>query len=343
MMQSAHSPTPPPKPVAGAVPPSDRSSSAEDLDDLALGGDDDAPPTSGAGASSDEDPWAVLAAAAGEPTPAPAPAPVSPVPAVPVPAAAEAVETAMPAAPDVALTHAAGETFSMPGTDATNGGGAGERPSLAAQIQSSAAALTHKIAEVDAAAGISAKTREVDERYHIGEKWREFQTNVVQPTAAKTVEKTKEVSSNVKEQYGPQVKEGWGNFQGSVKQRSTEMGLASKWSSLSAVVGTKWNETREQAGGAVEHWKEEQERKKALANANGEQNGAGGGLPPQFEATKEKAAEGWTKGANWVSQRIQTFKEEHEQNGSVGGGAAPDGNLARLDSDGLPSSFRRGG
>ena len=317
------------------------------LDDLALGSSDDgggggesAPAGDKSNAAVEvanngatDDPWAVLAAAAGEEPPAPAVA--TPAPAAdttqPLEISSEGAGVEAPS-----LAHAEGETFTMPSAD-------GDRPTLAAQIQSSTAqlgsVLQTKINEVDEKIGATAKARDVDQQYHISEKWGEFNTNVLQPTTARTVEKTREVSASVKEKVGPSVKEHWG----SIQRRTTEMGIAEKWSSLSAQAGEKIRETREKAGEGVEHWKEEQEKKRALANAGGGENG--GGLAPQLEGAREKVVEGWNGGVGWMSQKIQEAKRnrEKQRTNGIGRSDALDGDkeLSRLDSNGFPSSFRK--
>mmetsp|Transcript_6901 Transcript_6901/g.17000 ORF Transcript_6901/g.17000 Transcript_6901/m.17000 type:complete len:354 (-) Transcript_6901:85-1146(-) len=351
MMRSAHSPVPPDS--SNGIDNLENleeefddpfgTNMASDLDDLALNGDNDnnagdsgggeatatatTTTTAAAGAGEEEaDPWAVLAAAAGEEAPAPMPAPSNP------PAPAAAAPAAVPAmAPS--LAHAEGENFSMPQLHQQ------QPPSLAAQIQSSTANLSSvlnaKIQEVDSKTGISTRTKEIDEQYHLTEKWTDLRTV--------TAEKTKEVSASVKEKVGPSVKEKWG----SIQRKSTEMGIAQKWSSLSSVVGSKWSETKEKAGVSVEQWKEDQERKRAMANAGASYNGGEGGggqkkeqLQRELEVAKEKVVEGWTGGVNWVSQRIQEAKlqqQQHHQQQQAKDNTA----VTRLDSDGLPSSFRK--
>jgi len=385
MMEPAHSPTPPgTDETADTDDPFNTVSSLSNLEDLALDSDNidtsttttsvpdnaarngnataDAATVASGGEEAavaadvdvDVDPWAVLAAAAGEEAPAPSP-----------PSNNDDIATAVAISdqqPPITLAHAQGETFTMPTTNEGNDNHhqQQQQPSLAAQIQSSTAnlstALSTKIHEVDAATGLSTKVstraRVVDEQYHITEKWSAFHTNVLKPTTSKTIEKTKEVSSTVKEKLNNNqgVKEGWG----SIKQRSAEMGITRKWASMTTVVGSKWNETSSKVGESVEHWKEEQERKKAMANAhegrvaeNGERGaGAGGGLQKiDLEGTKEKVVESWTGGVNWVSQRIQNSKLNSEaershqwQRPATG---PSDTELKSLDTDGLPTSFRK--
>ena len=69
-------------------------------------------------------------------------------------------------------------------------------------------------------------------------------------------------------------------------------------------------------------------------------------IQQNIEATKEKVKEGWTGGMNWLSSRIQQVHAHQQQrqqgNGvqdySAGNGG---GGVSRMDSDGLPTSFRR--
>lgn len=133
------------------------------------------------------------------------------------------------------------------------------------------------------------------------------------------------------------------------------MGISQKWGSVTSKVGAKLNETKEQVGESVEHWKEEQEKKKAMANSGvaadgSSMNGSEAStkkplindqqkeqLQQNLEATKTKVVEGWTSGMSWVSQRIKA-QHEHQQQQQPSGG---DKEMNRLDSDGLPSSFRK--
>ena len=349
-MQSAHSPTP----ESNGMPTTEEfddpfKTTSSNLDDLTLDSEHNKNDN-----SNETDPWAVLAAAAGEDAPAPVASESDSAP--PTSAETAIPTTSVPPSTKhnivetTTLEHHEGETFSMP-TDQQN-----EPPSLASQIRSSTANLTstlsHKIQEVDTKTGISTKTKELNDQYHISEKWSTFQTNVIIPTTTKTVEKTKEVSTSVKEKVAPSVKEHWG----SIKQRSTELGVTEKWSSLSLKVGAKLNETKAN----VEHWKEEQEKKKALANSNISNGGEGQQqttkqpiineqqkeqIQQNIEATKEKVKEGWTGGMNWLSSRIQQV-HAHQQQQQQGNGvqdysAGNGGGVSRMDSDGLPTSFRR--
>jgi len=339
-MQSTHSPVPPARKTVDdgiiSMPsteefddPFSNTMSSSNLDELALVGSDE---TDNAVVAADQDspddeeeadPWAVLAAAAGEEVPKSPPSPTDDALAAVVAATTPAtISVDAEQEPITQFAHAEGETFTM----SDNDNNATQPPSLAAQIQSSTAnlslTLTSKIQEVDAKTGISIKARGVDEQYHLSEKW------------TKTVEKTKEITGGVKEKVAPSVKEHWG----AIKNRSVEMGITQKWSSLSFATRSRWNETTEKVGESVQHFKEEHEKKKAVANSNGEEVGGVAGLQPQLEATKEKVVESWTGGVNWVSQRIQNAKFSSELD-NVAPGA--DKEMQRLDSDGLPSSFRK--
>jgi len=238
------------------------------------------------------DPWAVLALAAGE----------SP----PKPVLTETPAVIVHDANGVGVQSVEGE---LPGID-TNSNDL--RSNLAAQFQQSTKFLSTKIQEVDAKAGISITAREVNDQYKISEKWES------------TVTKSKEVSTSVKEKVAPTIQQHWGNIQ----QKSDEMGIKDRWSSISSNIGTKWKETTQSATESVEHFKAEQEKRQALANASGD-NAA----QYNFDEVKGKVVEGWTGGLNWVSSRLN---KESDTSGST-----DDKEMNRLDSDGLPSSFRK--
>lgn len=359
MMQSAHSPTPPPNGMPATEEFDDPFPSAS-LDDLALNNGDENNEgdkegegnAADAAANNEADPWAVLAAAAGEEAPTPAAAAPSPT------TTTAAADATSPSEPSIApietttLAHAEGETFTMPTTTNDN-----NKPPLAAL----SSAISSKIHEVDTNIGlstkvrsideqyqisqklsdfnenISTKARSVDEQYHISQKLSEFNENVLKPTTAKTVEKTKEVSSSVKEKVGPTVSEKWG----SIKQRTVEIGVAQKWGEISSATSNKWSETKD----SIVHWREEQEKKKALTPVAGS-GGGGGGL--DLEVAKEKVVEGWTGGVTWVSQKIQDAKLQHQQQQQQGGGqmngsSGGEREMNRLDSQGFPSSFQKDG
>jgi len=359
MMESAHSPTPNGD-TPNNMPPTedfDDPFPSPPLDDLVLSNNEQ--PQLGEGqnnkvgevGASEADPWAIMAKAAGEdahPTAASSTAPAT------TNNNDTSAKTAVPAVSassqggEPTLTHAEGETFTMPGTEQQNNNSQ-SGGSLADQIKG-------KIQEVDAKTGISTKASEINEQYHISEKWSNFQTTVIKPTTEKTVEKT----TAVKEKVAPKIAEQWG----SLKQNPNVMGISQKWGSVTSKVGAKLNETKEQVGESVEHWKEEQEKKKAMANSGVAADGSsmnGGSeastkkplineqqkeqLQQNLEATKTKVVEGWTSGMSWVSQRIKAQHEHQQQQGAQqqqqqqpSGG---DQEMNRLDSDGLPSSFRK--
>jgi hypothetical protein len=267
----------------------------------------------------DDDPWAVLAAAAGE----------------------ERVSDTLPSASTTAaattatvLAHAEGESFPMPDTAATT---SPATSSIIGQIRSLTANIIH---DVDTKTGISTRARTVDDQLHISEKWVDFHSQVLVPTTTKT----KEI---VHEKIVPTVRERWG----SIQQRTAETGVKERLTNVSSAVGQTWHETTSRVG----HWREEQEMKRALANARNESlygDAAGGVQPPSslshhfqqnnFDGAKEIVVEGW----NWISQRIQETKLRQRQYHTPGssGEGEPDNRTSKmrhLDSDGLPSSFRK--
>lgn len=190
----------------------------------------------------EEDPWAVLAAAAGTSAPANIPTGAHAFPVTSSAATIKADNTSegtkdlSSAAPTTTsgatFTHAQGENFSIdtatPVENPTNPRLPPELAALTKNIQTSAAHLgsviSTKIKDVDERTEISAKvipkvksnfentTRNIDEKIHVSEKWNEFKTNVWKPTTEKTLEKTREVTQTV----GPSVKEGWGAVSKSV-------------------------------------------------------------------------------------------------------------------------------
>jgi hypothetical protein len=296
--------------------------------------------------SDDDDPWAVLAAAAaGEGSSS----------------TSTDDEVATAAAADAAMTlaHAEGETFAMPddavAAAANNNNNnpaardhqtssSSSSSSLVDQLRSSTAHLFH---EVDAKTGISTRARIVDDQFHISEKIHNFHGNVLLPATAKTVDKTKEI---VQEKIAPTVREHWG----AIQQRASELGVKERMTMVSSAVGQTWQETTSRVG----HWREEQEMRRALANANATTSSslygdAGGGssqrqhhhqLPQNLDVAREKVVEGW----NWMSQRIvqgtAKFQQQHSSSGEGGEGVpvSRTTQMRHLDShDGLPSSFRK--
>jgi len=341
MMQSAHSPTPPTEESNGSTMPAtevfDDPFYKEGEDDLAL--DTNTKNEVGTPSNNESaDPWAVLAAAAGED----APPPVN-----------NTADTAVPIPPATELTHTEGENFSMPGNVDSSQQQQQQSSGILASFTTN---LSHKIEEIDAKTGISKKSAELNDQYHISEKWSSFNEKVIKPTTEKTVAKTNEV----KEKVAPSVKEHWDGIKVKSSEKANEMGISQKWGSITAGAKAKLEETKSN----VEHWKEEQEKKKALQNSgsNGSINSGSGAttegsvnsqtkqpivseqqqqqIKENLELTKVKVVEGWNGGMNWLSQKINDAKAQHEQkveeqkqaNSAV---------VNRTDSDGLPSSFRK--
>jgi hypothetical protein len=281
-------------------------------------------------ASDEGDPWAVLAAAAGEATDE-----------------SDAIPSSASTATTV-LAHSEGESFAMPNANAATSSST-STSSIIGQIRSSTAHLLH---EVDSKTGISSRARIVDDQLHISEKWTNFHSHVLLPTTTKT----KEI---VHDKIAPTVKEHWSTIQ----QRTSEMGVKERMANVSSAVGQTWHETTSRVG----HWREEQEMKRALANARNESlyGDAAGSSPPssslssheqrhhhQFQqnldGAKEKVVEGW----NWLSQRIHETKLRQQQRQqpqpSSGGDGVEDvvpdnrnSEMRHMDSDGMPSSFRK--
>ena len=72
-------------------------------------------------------------------------------------------------------------------------------------------------------------------------KWSNFQSNVLKPTMAQTVERTIEVSANTREKVGPIAREWWG----SIRECSANIGITRVRGLLLSTVGSRWNETRD--------------------------------------------------------------------------------------------------
>ncbi|EED93359.1 predicted protein [Thalassiosira pseudonana CCMP1335] len=345
MMQSAHSPMP-----TQDDDPIRQSSS--NMSELALDSENytnasttsasaatppHAPSSNSPTTDDNADPWAVLAAAAG----------TSPHPNnndnTNTPPTITATEQTQPS-----LSHAEGEVFSMPTTaeqQPTNGLAA-----LGSQIQSSAATIGHvlssKIREVDAKHGVSTKVQttkhNLNEQYHISEKWNEFQTNVWTPVSTKTVEKTREVTQVVGERVAPMIggltekivgragksadqvapeRDGEGGVSLPPPNSEQHVDLRQRWGSVTSAVSTKW----QSATAVVGEWKEEHMKKM-------DQEAGPRGDNQSLEVAKEKLA-----GAkDWVSQKLV---EAAERRGSGGGMEMNEKETRRLDSDGIPSSF----
>ena len=161
MMESAHSPTPNGDALNNMPPTEDFDDPfpSPPLDDLVLSNNEQ-PQLVGEGqnnkvgaSEAESDPWAIMAKAAGEDA--------HPTAASTAPAAATnnndaSAETAVPAVSassqggEPTLTHAEGETFTMPGTEQQQNNNSQSGGSLADQIKG-------KIQEVDAKTGISTK------------------------------------------------------------------------------------------------------------------------------------------------------------------------------------------
>lgn len=297
--------------------------------------------------SDDSDPWAVLAAAAGEGTSLDQSLSSAALP-------GDSTETTPAASSSTMLTHAEGETFAMPDASTTSSSTTSSSPSILDQLRSS---TTNLLNEVDAKTGISHRAKVVNDHFHISEKWTNFHTQVLQPTTIKTRE-------IVSEKLTPTIKEHWG----SIQQRTSEMGVKERMTNVSSAVGQTWQTTSARVG----HWREEQEMKRALANARnteslyGDATAGGEGtsssssasqgqhqFQQNLEGAKVKVVEGW----NWISQRIQETKlpprqqKQQEQpqqlqpsSGGEGEEVGPNNRTSKmkhLDSDGLPSSFRK--
>lgn len=287
----------------------------------------------------DADPWAVLAAAAGEP---------------------HRGQPLQPDRPTQTFAHTQGETFTMP-QPTTHQNGTIPIEGLAvlgSQIQSTATNLTRtlstRIQEVDAKHGISQKVGEVkqnvEEKYHISEKLNDFHQKVVKPAGGGVVEKVV-----------PAVNHGWGAVRRSVaslNERRTHADgtsaegaqvaptsdsnngahIRQRWASLSQAVGNTWTSAAKAAGDSVEHWteghmqwREEQKRKMEQESGNGH---------PSLDVAKERIA----GGMNWVSDRLMNKSQPVVSRSPVNQNQSVVSTLLDLeaentDSDGLPSSF----
>ena len=144
-------------------------------------------------AGGEQDPWATLAAAAGEESPSEA-----------APAAA-AESSTNPSTEPIAVSHAEGETFSMPETNApppkneflTAVTNLGSVITAKAQEVDQQHHVTEKLASVKLAT--AAKTGEINEKYQVSEKWSNLtRTMSVKVEKVKEDPKTKEATENVK-------------------------------------------------------------------------------------------------------------------------------------------------
>lgn len=341
MMESAHSSMP----------------QTEDFDDPFASLDSTASPLSNATAEApssattdneDEDPWAVLAAAAGEEAPKPEQSqPASdPTPAAEIPQEEHTVST----------SFAQGETFSMPQTQSPYHSGPIPIEGislLGSQLQSQVGALTRtlstKLQQVDAKHGITQKVSDarnnVNERYHITEKVQQFHTNVVKPAG-----------DNVVEKVIPSVQQGWGALSSNVRKsvanfnqekedgagvdsidgeralnpekgNTTWASISSKFNSTAAVLGEKaevWKEGHMQ-------WREEHLKKMEQERARGN---------PALDVKETFAG-----GINWVSQRFKKVQVENNHASPVKERSVVstlmDMDSRQSESDGIPSSFFR--
>ncbi len=105
---------------------------------------------------------------------------------------------------DVIVTHSEGETFTMPQTDASHTTNTRANEFLAA-MSNLGSVISTKAKEVDQQAGISTKVANVNEKYHVSEKWSNFTT----ATKQKTLE--------IDEKY--HVKDKWSNLTSNVAAR----------------------------------------------------------------------------------------------------------------------------
>jgi len=144
-------------------------------------------------AAGEQDPWATLAAAAGEEPPSEA---------APAPAAESSTN---PSTEPIAVSHAEGETFSMPETNApppkneflTAVTNLGSVITAKAQEVDQQHHVTEKLASVKLAT--AAKTGEINEKYQVSEKWSNLtRTMSVKVEKVKEDPKTKEATENVK-------------------------------------------------------------------------------------------------------------------------------------------------
>ena len=300
----------------------------------------------------DADPWAVLAAAAGEEAPTPE-------------AETQKSESSQPTETitddQPSTSFAQGETFSMPQTHSPYQPGPIPIEGLSllgSQIQSHASNLSRtlstKFQEVDAKHGITQKVTEaknnVEEKYHISEKMSNFHTRVVKPAG-----------DNVVEKVVPSVKEGWGAVSSTVRQSvanlNTENGagidsvdaevalnqqsqqvpdLRQKWASISSAVGTRWSSTAAVLGEKAEVWKEghmqwREEHMKKMGEEGGNSR-----APLDVKET-------FAGGMNWVSQRFKKAQVNNESPVKEQSVVSTliDLDSRQVDSDGIPSSFMR--
>ena len=99
---------------------------------------------------------------------------------------------------DVKVTHSEGETFTMPQPDASNT----RANEFLAAMSNLGSVISTKAREVDQQTGISTKVANVNEKYHVSEKWENFTTA------------TKQKTQEIDEKY--HVKDKWSNLTSSV-------------------------------------------------------------------------------------------------------------------------------
>ena len=99
---------------------------------------------------------------------------------------------------DVKVTHSEGETFTMPQPDASNT----RANEFLAAMSNLGSVISTKAREVDQQTGISTKVANVNEKYHVSEKWGNFTTA------------TKQKTQEIDEKY--HVKDKWSNLTSSV-------------------------------------------------------------------------------------------------------------------------------
>jgi DNA-binding HxlR family transcriptional regulator len=305
--------------------------------------------TSDAASDEDTDPWAVLAAAAGEEALPPAQSHPEPQ------------NIQMPPQDNPPMTSfAQGETFTMPQTQSPHQSGPIPIEGLAtlgSQIQSHATNLSRtlstKLKEVDAKHGIIQKVSDakhnVEQKYHVSEKMNEFHTRVVKPTSHTVVEK---VVPSVKQSWGvvsTTVRESVANLntdnangagidsvdgEVALNRQQTQVDIRQRWASISTAVGTKWNSAATTLGEKAEVWKEghmqwREEHKKKIDE----------GHAKPLEDVKESLA----GGMQWVSQRFRK-KDQTNNDGSPRKEQSVFGTIIDMDSryidaDKIPSSF----
>lgn len=299
----------------------------------------------------EEDPWAVLAAAAGEEAPKPE---QSQTTSEPTPAAEIQQEEHV-----VSTSFAQGETFSMPQTQSPYQSGPNPIEGislLGSQLQSQVGALSRtlstKLQQVDAKHEITRKVSDarnnVNERYQISEKVHQFHTNVVKPAG-----------DNIVEKVIPSVQQGWGalssNVRKSVANLNQENGAGAGVDSVDgeralnpekgtadirqtwASISSKLNSTAAVLGEKAEVWKEGHMQWREEHLKKMEQERAHGGNPAL------DVKETFAGGMNWVSQRFKKSQVVNNGESPVKEQSVVSTlmDMDKSDSDGIPSSFFR--